>query len=272
MSDIRTCGICTRDIEQDAPITLCPGCGRLYHDDCYSSPASCVTEGCRPSAVDGGQLPATPPQPTLDRKAPTHERGSLPTRVKSGEFTADAVVLETSGGRWVIEWNRVELLTLGIIEEPFGNAEAQKSNLRSMVRKLFFGESQSDDRRVRKVRDVFLLDMFVQGQAHPYRFDGATVNYRAFLGDVSYASSQNFARLVMRIVRDSSEARLDASLLAYLYGQREKIRHYGAIYDFELESAQNRERLNGLVPQREVQLDTVRRVVDLPHLDNEENP
>lgn len=272
MSDDRICHICSRDIEQQAPITICPGCGKLYHDDCYRSAADCITAACRAAAGDQPPLAGGASALTAERRAVSLERASLPNRVKSGEFTSSGIALETSAGHANVAWENVEMLALGVIEEPFGSAEAQKSGLRSMVRKLFFGENQGQEQRVRKVRDVFLFDMFVRGQAHPYRFDGATVNYRAFLGDVSYASGQNFSRLVTRIVHGSLEARLDASLLAFLLGQREKVRHYGAIYDFELEAAQNRERLHALVPRREVQLDAERRAVDAPNpTDSEES-
>lgn len=269
MSDDRICGICARLIEQDAPITLCPGCGRLYHDHCYGSDADCVSETCHAGAGDPLPRCDGASQPSTQRRAVSLERASLPNRVKSGEFTSAGIAIETNAGRATVAWENVELLTLGIIEEPFGSAESQKSGLRSMVRKLFFGENQGEEQRVRKVRDVFLFDMYVRGQAQPYRFDGATVNYRAFLGEVSYASGQNFSRLVTHIARDSCDARLDGSLLAFLHGQREKVRHYGAIYDFELEAAQNRERLHALVPRREVQIE-----VDRPshRLENEESP
>lgn len=244
----------------------------MYHDDCYGSVADCVTETCRATAGDQPPVPEGGSPPAVERRSISLERTSLPNRVKSGEFTPSGIALETSAGRANVAWESVELLALGIIEEPFGSAESQKSGLRSMVRKLFFGENQGEEQRVRKVRDVFLFDMFVRGQAQPYRFDGATVNYRAFLGDVSYASGQNFSRLVTRIVRDSLEARLDASLLAFLHGQREKIRHYGAIYDFELEAVQNRERLHALVPRREVQIQADRAPNDSPNpSDSEES-
>lgn len=272
MSDARTCDICACVIERDAPITLCPGCGALYHDGCYGSPADCVREACRQDTPPKEGASAAAVTDT-ERRVLSVERASLPNRVKSGVFTSSGLSLETGAGRGLIEWGRVELLALGIIEEAVGNAEAQKSGLRSMVRKMFFGENQSEQQRVRKTRDVFLLDIFVADQSHPYRVDGATVNYRAFLGEVSYASGQNFHRLVTRIVRDSAEARLDASLLAFLHGQREKIRRYGAVYDFEMESAQNRERLHALVPRREVQLDPERSQAESPASSElEENP
>ena len=52
--------------------------------------------------------------------------------------------------------------------------------------------------RVRKIRDVYLLDIFVREQPQPFRVDGSTVNYRSFLGSqVSHSSSLNFRRFTI---------------------------------------------------------------------------
>lgn len=271
--DVRTCGICKATIEDDASITLCPGCGRLYHDACYRSDADCTTPGCGVSAhVEAPVLP--PPDASsegsgeastapaaggaLERRTLTLERTALPNRVKSGEFVPQGMSFETGSGRSSVSWPQIELITLGIIEENVGDQPGSKSGLRSMVRKMFFGENQQEQQRVRKIRDVYLLDVFVRDQQQPYRIDGTTVNYRAFLGRVSYASSQNFQRLIGRIVDESVEARLDSSVIAFLGGQRDKIKRYGGVYDFELESSQNRDRLASLMARRDLTVDMVR--------------
>jgi hypothetical protein len=214
-----------------------------------------------PGVVDfaAGTVEGPPPSPALEpleRRAAAIERSSLPNRVKSGEFTPSGMSLETGSGRAAVDWGAVELITLGVIEEAVGDQPHAKSGLRSMVRKMFFGENQQEQQRIRKIRDVYLLDVFVRDQAQPYRFDGTTVNYRAFLGaDISYASAHNFQRLVTRIVHHSAEARLDSSLVAFLAGQRDKIKRHGGVYDFELESAQNRTRRDSLIPRSEVVVD-----------------
>jgi hypothetical protein len=173
--------------------------------------------------------------------------------VKSGEFTAAGISFETQAGGVFVDWARVEMLALGVVEEAFGEAHTQKSGMRAMVRKFFFGESQADQQRLRKIRDVYLLDLFVRAQPQPFRIDAGTVNYRSFLGGhVSHSSSMNFRRLMVKLVPACVEAHLDPSVVAYLNKQRERIRRCGAIYDFELDNAQCRERLSTLPRVRDL--------------------
>lgn len=263
MSGSRTCGICSVAIDDAAPITLCSGCGRLYHDDCYGSPRDCRTPDCEARREANARVEGVPAEAAADgevgggggearvtsaeRRKHSLERAFIPNRVKSGEFTEKGISLETQAGGVFVEWPRVEMLALGIVEEAFGDAQTQKSGVRAMVRKFFFGESQADQQRVRKIRDVYLLDIFVREQPQPFRVDGSTVNYRSFLGSqVSHSSSLNFRRFMTRLVQRSADACLDTSTVAFLNKQRERIRRCGAVYDFELDNAMNRERLHTL--------------------------
>lgn len=190
----------------------------------------------------------------VERRAASLTRGALPVRVKSGEFSGQTMSLETAGGRVSLRWDQVQFIALGIIEDSVGDQEAARSGLRSMIRKLFFGESTSNQSRARQVRETYLLDVYAAEQPAAYRFDGTNVNYRSFLGDVSYISSQNFQRLTARIVSDAVECRLDASAAAYMTGHREKVRRFPNVYDFELESAQNRERLDEQTPRSRIEV------------------
>lgn len=183
------------------------------------------------------------------------QRQALPSRVKSGELTPQGLSVETASARIAITWDRVEFITLGIIEEPVGDAPLQRSTLRNLVRNAFFGDNQNERQRVRKVRDIMLLDVYVRDQPQPYRFDGTTVNYRSFLGEVTHSSNTNFLRLVGRIVHHSIHSRLDSSVVAFLKGQRDRVKHFGGVYDFELENIQNRERLTTQIPRCDLLID-----------------
>jgi len=228
-------------------MTVCPRCGTLYHDGCWEGPSSCVTPACQEAArelqAEAAHGPLVRPEhPGTDRRAGLAARGGLPTRVKAGEFTPTSLAMETSTGRVVIPWQQVELITLGVIEEGLGE-KTSRSGVRNMVRKLLFGESSQEQQQKPRIRETWLLDVYTVDNPSAYRFDSGMVNYRSFLGQVSYSSAQNFLRLAARLVSSASDSRLDASVMALLSGQRDRIRRYGAVYDYELESAQQRARL-----------------------------
>lgn len=165
------------------------------------------------------------------------------------------MLLETANGTMEVSWGDVELLCVGVLEEPVGTPRESRSPMRKMVRQVFFGENAREEEKIRKVRDVWMLDVYVAGQGAPYRFDAASVNYRSFFGQVSYISQQNFQRLVACVARDSHEARLNASAVAFLQAHRERIKRYASVQDFELESSQCRERLGSQIPRLEIRIE-----------------
>jgi hypothetical protein len=272
MANAKICRLCMQDIALEHTTTACPRCNTPYHSNCWEENPNCRYEQC-PSLRNGSQpetatpAPAggdgenymdwvtgddgnraaafyqgrqpVPPEQRLERLS----RTSLPVRVKSGEFSEGALNLETANGRCEVSWDQVEFICLGVIEDQVGEGPANRSGLRNMVRKLFFGENNNEQVK-RKTRDTYLLDVYVRGQEPPYRFEAINVNYRSFLGRVSYISAKNFLRLVARLASKSRESYLDASTVALLEATRERIRRYASVNDFELESTLHRERLD----------------------------
>jgi len=162
--------------------------------------------------------------------------------------------LETGAGRVQVPWHQVQLICLGVIQDLVGDQAAQRSGMRNMIRKLFFGEGDSNRGEKAQFRETVLLDVYVHEQAVPYRFDAGTVNYKSLLGLAGYVSSQNFLRLAARIVNFANEARLDPSIVGLLTNHRERIRRFATVYDFEMESAQNRDRISDMAPRSRVEL------------------
>lgn len=147
----------------------------------------------------------------------------------------EALLLESAHESFRIPWEDVRLVALGYLEEQL-SAEGPRSALRKMISKMMSGGE--DDERARPApRRTYLLDLYVEGRAAPFRFDSATVNYRAFLGpDVSYMSFQNFFRLTHRLGRASRRAWFSPSAAAFLARRKEMVQSYPAVYDFELDT------------------------------------
>lgn len=168
-----------------------------------------------------------------------HERAvPLATRIKTGEIRDGALILESAHESFEIAWEDVRLVALGYIEESL-SSEGPRSTLRKMLGKMMSGGGGADEERIRPTtRQTYLLDLYVEGYAAPFRLESGNLNYRAFLGaaDVSYVSFQNFFRLVTRLGRASQKACFDRAAVAFLARRREMVDPYRAVYDFELDS------------------------------------
>ena len=198
---------------------------------------------------------SAPVAPGAAQRTASLARAALPARIKAGRFSPQGMVLETAGGSVEVPWGDVELLCVGVLEESVGSPREARSPMRNMVRQVFFGENRRDEEKIRKVRDVWILDVYVAGQAVPYRFDASSVNYRSFFGEVSYMSHQNFLRLVASVAHECRESRLNGSATALLLRQKERVKHYASIQDFELESSQCRHRLSHQIPRAEIRIE-----------------
>ncbi|MEW6278286.1 MAG: hypothetical protein AB1758_06670 [Candidatus Eremiobacterota bacterium] len=179
---------------------------------------------------------------------PIHHRTTpLPLRVKSGTMGDQLLTLETANGPLEVPWGDVELVALGMIEEIPMDVQAPKGALRQMFGKITGKASENEERKLRQVREIYLLDLYTSSFEQPFRIDSATVNYKSFLGhDMSYVSFQNFFRLVTRLARGCTSARFDESVTAFLNRRRDAVKRYPAVYDFELELQQIRSRMDEL--------------------------
>lgn len=183
-----------------------------------------------------------------------YERTNLPIRVKGGRFEAECLIVETAGGPRQVAWSSIQLLCLGAIREELRN-KTKMSGVRKMVRVLFFGEPREMQREGKEYREVYLLDLFVDGQPAALRIDSASVNYKRFLGRASFISDQNFRRLLTEIARRSPQCRLDLSAVAYLSRLKEQVERFPNVVEFEVEAQKNRANLISQIPQSEVHLE-----------------
>jgi ankyrin repeat protein len=168
----------------------------------------------------------------------------IPIRIKSGSINDEALQIVTSTENRNIPWGAVEYICLGAIDECISASDGPKSNMRNVIRKLFFGEKTQDDSAKPAMRTQFILDIYVRDQEAAYRFDSTNINYKAFLGDVSYVSFLNFKKLVKLITDHARNSYFNRSLLALLQKKNDKVHHYNSFYDFELECQNNRSNLD----------------------------
>ena len=162
-----------------------------------------------------------------------HQRSfPLPLRVRSGSLSEEFFLLEGAE----VPWGEIKLLSLGTIHHSLGNMDPPKTMVRQMFGKLM-GKDDRAEKKAARHQESILLDLYLGNQDAPYRFDSVNVNYREFLGaDLAFISMHNFYRLVVRIARKATAAKVNDNCLAFLNRRREQIRPHGAVYDFELEA------------------------------------
>jgi len=202
----------------------------------------------------GGEL-----EPALERKSESSGPLSVkvPIRIKSGSFDGEYLHIITSCDERKIPWSHINYICLGCIEETVGGSEAPKSGMRNVIRKLLFGDKQ-DDRAKKQTRLQYILDIFVENNEAAFRFDSVNINYKSFLGDVSYISFHNFKRLFQIIVEGAKKSHFNRSAIALLKKRQDRVHRYPSVYDFELDCQQARAHLG-----REIHWTEIEKEVDL---------
>lgn len=187
-------------------------------------------------------------------RALKHSRSTpLPARAREGSFTEEHLIL----GGAEIPWGDVHHVSLGIVDQTVRDAQAAGGMMRKVVGKVMGKEDESkggSHQKGKQVREVYLLDLYCEGYAQPFRLDSGSINYRMFLDEVGYVSMHNFFRFTVRLCRQLGAALFDESLVAFLARRRESVRHYGALYDFELDVAASMDREEAWTAQTEVDL------------------
>ena len=180
-----------------------------------------------------------------------HERGiPLALRVRSGFFEEGGLNLEGAQ----VAWEDIEYIAMGIIHHSLGSLDPPKGMVRSVVGKIM-GKNDRADAKAPRYQESIFLDLYSSKHDAPFRFEAAAINYRSFLGkDALYISQHNYYRLVVRIARASTHARLNDNAYYYIIRRRDQVKTYGAIYDYELESQTDLGRLEFLRTTGEVDL------------------
>jgi hypothetical protein len=175
----------------------------------------------------------------------------IPVRVRAGKAEKDQLTLQTYNGDEVIKWEDIELMCLGVIR-CVKNEKIPESQIRKMVKGIFFGEESSHEPEEYTVSQ--LLDIYVRDQQAPYRIDKDNINYKSFLVSPSYVSALNFEPLVKRLVFFARSTRINSSLSAFLIGDKDKIFKYKSIYEFQEDSEKNRKDLESLKSRADVEI------------------
>lgn len=156
----------------------------------------------------------------------------LPSRVRTGAFEDDELVLENAR----IPWGEVECLALGIIDLVVKEAEAPRGAMRKMMGKVMGkDEENKSSNRSGQVRETYIVDLFVEGEPRAFRLESGNVSYRQFLDEVGYVSLHNFYKFCVHLTRRCTEAKVNPGMAAFLKRKRESVEHFPALYDFELE-------------------------------------
>ncbi|MBS2034391.1 hypothetical protein JST97_05360 [bacterium] len=196
-----------------------------------------------------------------------HERGiPLALRVRSGFFEENGLNLEGAQ----VDWADIEYIALGIIHHSLGSMDPPKGMMRQVVGKIMGKNDRAEAKAPRYQESVF-LDLYSSKHDAPFRFEAAAINYRSFLGkDALYISQHNFYRLLVRIARASTAARVNDNAYYYIIRRRDQVKTYAAIYDYELESQNDLGRLEFLRTTTELDLSRDSYTSEEDELDNVE--
>lgn len=170
----------------------------------------------------------------------------IPVRIKSGRFEDDMLVVETSGEPQGIPFESIEYICLGIIEEKLTTSDPPKSNMRNMIQGLFGGGDKADkNKKIQpSSRTTHILDIYVKDLQAPFRIDASSVNYKEFLGKVSYISANNFRLLLTNICALAEQSRFNNPIGVFLNNRKEKPQIFESRNEFELVSSRKRQNLD----------------------------
>lgn len=157
----------------------------------------------------------------------------LPLRVKTGAIAEDHFVAETAKDYFTVPWDKVKLVCLGFVEERYdteATAYATQKLINDMGRMVKGGSP--DEGKIVSFKESQILDVCVEGFAEPLRFEANNLNYRAFLGKVSFMSLQNFFRFVRAFASHCQQARFTPNVKHFLAWQRFELRRFPAFHDY----------------------------------------
>jgi len=192
----------------------------------------------------------------------------LPRRIRSAILKEKGLLAITSQGEIMIPWESVVFVFFGIVNEEVGFSEINKSGIRKMLRKVFLGEEHDQQQPQKTFRQVHLMDIFVKGEERGYRIHGSHFNYPSVLDNVEYISENNFRRLMAGILKYCSCCFFNRSAQSFLLRDKDNVKFYASVYDFELECLQSRRRMDDQLPWEKLKLDE--KIGDLPSIKHED--
>ena len=169
----------------------------------------------------------------------------VPIRIKSGHIENEALIIETSGSLQTIPFDSIEYICLGMIEEKLTTSDPPKSNMRNMIQGLLGGGDKADkNKKIQpSSRTTHILDIYIKDTQAPFRIDSSSINYKEFLGKISYVSADNFRLLVTNICSMSKQSKFNAPLGTFLTRGKEKPQIFDSRHEFELTSVKKRQEL-----------------------------
>ena len=180
----------------------------------------------------------------------------LPPRVKSGLFKEACFTVDTASQTFEIAWDKVTAVFLGFVNERQDTESAAYVTEKMVgdMGRMVKGVKSGDDGKIVSFRESQVLDVIVEGFDEPLRFESDNLNYRAFLGRVSYMSFQNFFKFVHTFVSRAKGARFNDNVAKFLTWNRYEIKRCGAFYEHDEEVANCLSNLDSLLKWEDLDL------------------
>lgn len=161
----------------------------------------------------------------------------LPFRVLGGAIQSEGLEIALRERKTFVPWERIRLLCLGIIREPgleFHPGVYMKT--KKALSKMFADKITSEDKesQAKIARETLYLEIFVLGEAAPFRVDPSQLNYRHFLKEeINYSSEKNFGKFLTQLSEHLGHCQFDVSLTAYLNDRKENVMIFENVYEFQ---------------------------------------
>ncbi|MDO5296441.1 MAG: hypothetical protein Q4F00_07400 [bacterium] len=172
----------------------------------------------------------------------------LPLRVKTGSFSDGFLIAETAKEKYKIAWDKIKLVCLGFVSEKYDTEAAAyvtEKMINDMGRMVKGGDSSEG--RIVSFKESHVLDVCVEDLPEPLRFESGIINYRAFLGRVSFVSFQNFFKFVHEFVSHCRQARFNDNVKHFLAWQRHELHRCAAFHEHNEEVAVSLGKLDSLL-------------------------
>jgi hypothetical protein len=163
---------------------------------------------------------------------PPDPHAYLPQRIVNGSMKPEGFEVIIAEKAQLIPWNNIQLVCLGLVEDPVLETPKNFYNqIRDTLKNFFSKEKNQAETPL--VRQIYYLELFAAGQDLPLRMESTSINYRSFIQEADYISENNFKKFLSLLTAKLPDCVFTESIYAILKNQKSDIKKFGNIYEFQ---------------------------------------